>query len=191
MDLFKEPNGPVYIIPKVFEDDRGYFFESFNEKAFKENVADVTFVQDNESMSQKNTIRGLHFQTGEYAQAKLVRVVQGQAVDVVVDIRKNSPNYGKVYYAVLTDFGHEQFFVPRGFAHGFIALADDTIFQYKCDNFYNKESEGGIAWDSIDFDWNGLLDGEPILSEKDKYRVSLADFDSPFEFINENEIDEQ
>ena len=177
------PEGPVVIIPKVFNDERGYFFESFNEKEFKEKVADVDFVQDNESFSASGTIRGLHFQKPPYAQAKLVRVVRGAVYDVVVDIRKGSPTYGKYYAVYLSETNHKQFFVPAGFAHGFVALQHDTIFQYKCDNFYNKESEGCIYYNDpiLEMPWDKWIhESQRIISDKDKQGVSFKDFDSPF-----------
>lgn len=175
--------GPVLIQPKIFKDERGYFFESFNEKQFKELVSDVDFVQDNESKSSYGVLRGLHFQKPPYAQAKLVRVINGSVVDVVVDIRKNSPNYGKWYSAYLSAENHRQFFVPRGFAHGFVSLSNDTVFQYKCDNYYNKESEGavyykdpeiGIPWQ----EWVNLYDIS--LSQKDTQNRLLEEIDNPF-----------
>jgi len=187
------PGGPVVIYPRVFGDDRGYFFESFNEKEFKEKVADVDFVQDNESMSSDGVIRGLHFQKPPFAQAKLVRVVQGAVIDVAVDIRKGSPTYGQYWYEYLSGTNHKQFFVPRGFAHGFIALKPDTIFQYKCDNFYNKESEGSIRYDDPDIaiPWdNWIHDSQRKLSEKDLKAPAFKDFDSPWTYVETNIITE-
>lgn len=176
-----DPNGPVVITPTIFGDDRGYFFESFNDKKFREKVCNTTFVQDNESKSCKGVLRGLHFQKPPYAQAKLVRVVKGAVLDVVVDIRKNSPNYGKHYKVELTADNHLQFFVPRGFAHGFVALEDDTIFQYKCDNLYNKESEGAVAYNDPDIgiEWPNIIE-EFIVSDKDKLNKQLKDIENPF-----------
>lgn len=176
-----DKNGPVIITPKVFGDERGYFFESFNDKEFREKVCDTTFVQDNQSMSSKGVLRGMHFQKPPYAQAKLVRVVKGSVLDVVVDIRKNSPNYGKYYKILLTENNHKQFFVPRGFAHGFVSLEDNTIFQYKCDNLYNKESEGSIAYNDPDIgiDWPEHINYF-IISEKDKLNKRLKDIENPF-----------
>ena len=176
-----DPNGPVVITPNIFGDDRGYFFESFNDKEFREKVCDTTFVQDNESKSCRGVLRGMHFQKPPYAQAKLVRVVKGAVLDVVVDIRKNSPNYGKHYKVELTADNHQQFFVPRGFAHGFVALEDDTIFQYKCDNLYNKESEGSIAYDDPDIgiEWPNIIENF-IISDKDKLNKQLKDIENPF-----------
>lgn len=158
------------IEPRVFEDDRGYFFESFNENSFeKETGISIHFVQDNQSKSDKGVLRGMHYQTGEHAQAKLVRVLQGSVQDVVVDLREGSETFGQHYSIVLSAENKKQFFVPRGFAHGFLVLEDDTIFAYKCDNFYNKDSEGGIIFNdqSIGIDW--LLNKEEfVLSEKDE-----------------------
>lgn len=185
MDVIKlAENGPVIIAPDVFKDERGYFFESFNEQKFHELVnPDVNFVQDNESKSSYGVIRGLHFQKPPYAQAKLVRVVKGAVVDVVVDIRKDSDNFGNYYYAYLSGENHRQFFVPRGFAHGFVALSDEVIFQYKCDNFYNKESEGAIYYDDPDINipWTTWINFNDIkLSDKDKCNRLLEEIDSPF-----------
>lgn len=172
-------DGPVLINPKVFKDGRGYFFETFNEKEFKEKVADVDFVQDNESLSSYGVIRGLHFQKGEHAQAKLVRAVKGAVVDVVVDIRPESPDFGSYYYAYLSEENHRQFFVPRGFAHGFLALRDNTVFQYKCDNFYCKESEGSIFFGdaSLNIPWTAWADPvDFLISEKDNDAPLFSDY---------------
>lgn len=167
--VHKIENGPVEIMPDIHKDDRGYFYESFNDKEFREKVCDTTFVQDNQSLSSRGVLRGMHFQRGEFAQAKLVRVIKGAVVDVVMDIRDGSPNKGKVYAYLLTENNHYQLFVPRGFAHGFLTLSENTIFQYKCDNPYNKESEGSYCYDSIPFDWGAYMDpSEFIVSEKDK-----------------------
>ena len=182
-ELTSPLTSPALIIPKVFTDDRGYFFESFNEKAFKELVADIDFVQDNESKSSYGVLRGLHFQKPPYAQAKLVRVVKGAVVDVIVDIRKNSDFFGRFYYAYLSENNHRQLFVPRGFAHGFVTLSDEAIFQYKCDNFYNKESEGAIYYldPDIDIPWQTWIDLNDIkLSDKDKCNKLLEDIENPF-----------
>ena len=173
--------GPVIIAPKVFKDDRGYFFESFNEKEFKEKIADIDFVQDNESKSSYGVLRGMHFQKPPHAQAKLVRVVKGAVVDAVIDIRKDSPNFGRVYYAYLSEENHRQFFVPRGFAHGFVSLSDNTIFQYKCDNFYNKDSEGSVFWQDpeINIMWTKWINYIDISqSEKDKVGKFLSEQDT-------------
>ena len=138
--------GVKIIVPKVFLDDRGYFFESFNDKEFREKVCNTTFVQDNQSKSCKGTLRGLHWQAPPFAQSKLVRVTKGAVIDVAVDVRVGSPTFGKHVSVKLSDENNFQLFIPRGFAHGFIALTDDVIFQYKCDNFYSPESEGAILW---------------------------------------------
>ena len=155
-------DGPVIIEPRIFRDDRGYFFESFS----REKVADVHFVQDNESKSCYGVIRGLHFQKPPFAQAKLVRVIKGSVLDVAVDIRRGSPTFGRHVAVELTEDNHRQFFIPRGFAHGFSVLSDEVVFQYKCDNFYAPQSEGAIAWDDPDLaiDWRIPAD-RAILSE--------------------------
>jgi dTDP-4-dehydrorhamnose 3,5-epimerase len=165
-----------YIIePKIILDERGYFMESFNEKTFQNGVGQaVHFVQDNQSFSSKGVLRGLHYQTGEHAQAKLVRVLQGEVLDVAVDIRPNSPTYGQYEIVLLTEGNKRQFFVPRGFAHGFLVLSETATFFYKCDNFYNKESEGGIIYndEKINIDWQFPLENL-IISEKDKVQPTL------------------
>ena len=161
--------GPLIVEPRVFGDHRGYFFESFSQRDFEEHVGPVAFVQDNESFSAKRgVLRGLHFQKGEAAQAKLLRVVRGSVLDVAVDIRPGSPTFGKYVSIVLSGENKRQFFIPRGFAHGFLVLEDDTIFQYKCDNFYAPEAEGSYRWNDPFFavDW-GISPEEVILSEKD------------------------
>ena len=158
------------IEPQIFGDDRGYFFESFNQKLFAEKTGlDIHFVQDNQSKSDRGVLRGLHFQTGEYAQAKLVRVIKGKALDVVVDVRPESVTFGKTFSVILSEENNKQLFVPRGFAHGFSVLEDNTIFSYKCDNYYNKASEGGIMYNDKELDINWMLKREEvILSEKDQ-----------------------
>ena len=171
--------GPVLICPKIFKDNRGYFFETFNNKEFTEKVGEANFVQDNESLSSYGTIRGLHFQKGEHAQAKLVRVIHGSVIDVAVDIRPESENFGQYYYVYLSGENHRQFFIPKGFAHGFIALEDNTLFQYKCDNYYNKESEGSIffADSEIDIPWAGWVDAADFkISEKDSNAPLFSDY---------------
>lgn len=175
--------GVVIIEPKVFGDSRGYFFESFSEKMFVEKVAQTRFVQDNESRSCYGVVRGLHFQKPPHAQAKLVRVVKGRVLDVAVDVRKGSPTYGKHVAVELTEDNHRQFFIPRGFAHGFAVLSDDAVFQYKCDNYYAPQSEGAIAWDDPDLgiDWRIPMD-KALLSEKDSRHPRLKDAEIPFEF---------
>ena len=176
--------GLVIIEPKVFGDARGYFFESFSQREFQEKVANIQFVQDNESMSKFGVMRGLHFQRPPYAQSKLVRCVKGKVLDVAVDIRKGSPTYGKHVTALLTEDNHRQFFIPKGFAHGFAVLSESAIFQYKCDNYYAPQSEGAVAWNDPDLgiDWGVPLE-KAILSEKDMKHPRLKDIDSPFELI--------
>jgi len=157
------------IEPRVFEDERGYFFESFNENQFHKLTGTKTkFLQDNESYSTKGVLRGLHYQTGEHAQAKLVRVIKGKVLDVAVDIRKNSPTFGQYLSVELTEDNKKQLFVSRGFAHGFVVLSDTAIFSYKCDNYYNAASEGGIIYNdkTLNIDWQ-LPKEELIISEKD------------------------
>ena len=175
--------GVVIIEPKVFGDSRGYFFESFSEKMFVAKVAQTRFVQDNESRSCYGVVRGLHFQKPPHAQAKLVRVVKGRVLDVAVDVRKGSPTYGKHVAVELTEDNHRQFFIPRGFAHGFAVLSEDAVFQYKCDNYYAPQSEGAIAWDDPDLgiDWRIPMD-KALLSEKDSRHPRLKDAEIPFEF---------
>lgn len=175
--------GVVIIEPRLFKDDRGYFFESFSERDFNAQVREVKFVQDNESMSSYGVMRGLHFQRPPFTQSKLVRCVKGAVLDVAVDIRKGSPTYGQHVAVELTEENHRQFFVPRGFAHGFAVLSETAIFQYKCDNFYHPEADGGISIldDSLGIDWHIPTD-HAILSEKDTKHPLLKDFDSPFDF---------
>lgn len=161
--------GCFIIEPKVFEDKRGYFFESFNQNKFNELLGyQINFVQDNESFSSKGVLRGLHYQTGEFEQAKLVRVISGKVLDVVVDLRKDSATFGQHISVELSSENKKQLFVPRGFAHGFVVLSDTVIFTYKCDNFYNKESEAGIIYNDLNLGIDWLLNSEEILiSEKD------------------------
>lgn len=198
--------GVVIIEPKVFKDARGYFFESFSQREFEEKVRPVNFVQDNESMSSYGVMRGLHFQAPPFTQSKLVRCVKGAVLDVAVDIRKGSPTYGQHVACLLTGRDEEgvriaeeyatqnselithnpvglQFFVPRGFAHGFAVLSETAVFQYKCDNFYAPQADGGISIkdDSLRIDWKIPVD-KAILSEKDTKHACLKDFDSPFDF---------
>lgn len=161
--------GCFIIEPQVFPDKRGYFFESYNQSAFKQVLgADIDFVQDNESYSSKGVLRGLHYQKDEFAQAKLVRVIKGQVLDVAVDLRKNSETFGKHVSVLLSGKNKKQFFVPRGFAHGFVVLSETALFSYKCDNFYNKQAEGGILFSdpALGINWS-LPDNELIISEKD------------------------
>ena len=173
--------GVVIIEPRIFKDARGYFFESYSKKEFDEKVAPVDFVQDNESCSTRGVMRGLHFQRPPYTQAKLVRCVKGAVLDVAVDIRKGSPTYGRHVAVELTEDNHRQFFIPKGFAHGFAVLSDVAVFQYKCDEFYHPEADGGISIldDTLGIDWQ-IDPTEAILSDKDKNHPFLADFDSPF-----------
>ena len=183
MDVIKTNiEGVVIIEPRIFKDARGYFFESFSQREFEEKVKPVTFVQDNESMSSYGVMRGLHFQRPPFTQSKLVRVIRGAVLDVAVDIRKNSPTYGKHVAVELTEDNHRQFFVPRGFAHGFAVLSDEAIFQYKCDNFYAPQADGGISIldGDLGIDWHIPMD-KAILSEKDTKHPLLKDFDSPFD----------
>ena len=175
--------GLIIIEPKIFKDSRGYFFESFSQREFEEKVRKVNFVQDNESMSSYGVMRGLHFQRPPFSQSKLVRCVKGRVLDVAVDIRKGSPTYGQHVAVELSEENHRQFFVPRGFAHGFVVLSETAVFQYKCDNFYAPEADGGINIkdETLGIDW-GISFEEAILSEKDTKHVSLKDFDSPFDY---------
>ncbi len=174
--------GVVIIEPKVFRDARGYFFESFSKREFDELVRPIDFVQDNESCSTRGVMRGLHFQRPPYTQSKLVRCVKGRVLDVAVDIRKGSPTYGRHVAVVLSEENHRQFFVPRGFAHGFAVLSDIAVFQYKCDNFYAPQADGGISIldRSLGIDWR-IDPAEALLSEKDTRHPLLKDFDSPFD----------
>ena len=178
--------GAIIIQPKVFSDDRGYFFESFSQKEFEEKVCKTVFVQDNESKSKYGVLRGLHFQKMPYAQSKLVRVVKGKVLDVAVDIRKGSPTFGKHVAVELSDDNKLQFFVPRGFAHGFVVLSEEAIFQYKCDNYYTPESEGGIMWNdpALNIDWQIPLE-DVILSGKDKINPVLSASDYLFDFTED------
>ncbi len=179
--------GLLIIEPKVFKDERGYFFESFSQREFDEKVVPligypVTFVQDNESMSTYGVMRGLHFQRPPFTQSKLVRCVKGAVLDVAVDIRKGSPTYGQHVAVELTEDNHCQFFISKGFAHGFAVLSETAVFQYKCDEFYHPESDGGISIidNSLGIDWKIPTD-KALLSEKDTKHPLLKDFDSPFD----------
>lgn len=171
--------GLIEIEPRVFEDSRGYFFESYNAKRFAENGIPENFVQDNQSLSQKGVLRGLHFQAPPFAQGKLVRVIKGAVLDVAVDIRKGSPTFGKYHMVELTEENKKMFWVPPGFAHGFLTLRDQTIFSYKCSNVYNVESEGSVLWNDkdIDIQWPK---GDFQLSEKDVKAPTLSELESPF-----------
>ena len=189
MEIIKTPlEGALIIEPRVFKDARGYFFESFSQRDFDAIVAPilghkVTFVQDNESMSSYGVMRGLHFQRPPFTQSKLVRCVKGAVLDVVVDIRKGSPTYGQHVAVELTEDNKRQFFISKGFAHGFAVLSETAVFQYKCDEFYHPEADGGISIldTSLDIDWRIPVE-KAILSEKDLKHPLLKDFDSPFQF---------
>jgi dTDP-4-dehydrorhamnose 3,5-epimerase len=171
--------GLLVLKPRVFEDSRGYFFECFNQKALEEAGLKETFVQDNQSLSQKGVLRGLHMQKPPHAQGKLVRVIKGAVLDVVVDIRKKSPTYGKYFAIELNEQNKTMFWVPAGFAHGFLTLQDNTIFHYKCTNYYNKESEDCVLWNDKDININWNIEN-PLLSEKDIVGTPLKEFVSPF-----------
>ena len=182
MEIIKTSiEGLIIIEPRVFADSRGYFFESFSQRDFERLVAPVHFVQDNESMSQRGVIRGLHFQRPPFSQTKLVRCVRGAVLDVAVDLRQGSPTFGQHEAIELTEDNHRQLFIPKGFAHGFAVLSDVAVFQYKCDEFYHPEADGGIQLDdpSLGIDWRLPLD-KAIRSEKDKLLPLLKDFESPF-----------
>lgn len=171
-------DGLLVITPTVFTDNRGYFLESYNKKKL-EDILDVDFVQDNESQSQKGVLRGLHFQKPPYAQGKLVRVIKGSVLDVAVDLRTNSKTYGKHFSITLSEENKKQFYVPEGFAHGFLVLEDNTIFSYKCTNYYNKASEASLLWNDTTLNINWQIEN-PIISEKDKIGQEFANFISPF-----------
>ncbi len=175
--------GVVIIEPRIFNDERGYFFESFSQRDFNQEVREIHFVQDNESKSSYGVLRGLHFQKTPYAQSKLVRVIKGSVLDVAVDIRKGSPTFGQHVAVELTGDNHRQFFIPRGFAHGFSVLTDEVVFQYKCDNFYAPQAEGALAWNDPDLhiDWR-LPEADVILSEKDCHHPRLKDADWLFDY---------
>ena len=176
-------DGLLILEPRIFEDSRGYFFESFSQREFDEKVGKITFVQDNESKSSYGVMRGLHFQRPPFTQTKLVRCVKGAVLDVAVDIRKGSPTYGQHVAVELTEENHRQFFISKGFAHGFAVLSETAVFQYKCDEFYHPEADGGISIldGSLGIDWIIPME-KAILSEKDTKHVQLKDFDSPFVF---------
>lgn len=169
----------LIIKPAVFKDDRGYFFESYNQDKFSAQGLDLHFVQDNESKSQKGVLRGLHFQNPPYAQGKLVRVMKGAVIDVAVDIRKGSPWYGKWVSIELNEDNKFMYWIPEGFAHGFVTLTDNTVFFYKCTNVYNKASEGSVRWNDPDLNVQWGVNN-PILSEKDKVSPLFKDFESKF-----------
>ncbi len=177
--LKTEIEGLLILEPLVFSDNRGCFFESYSKNKFSESGIDTVFVQDNQSTSKKGVLRGLHFQNPPYAQAKLVSVIKGAVLDVVVDIRKKSPTYGQHVAVELSDVNRRMLYVPEGFAHGFLSLEDDTVFAYKCSNFYQKESENSLLWNDsvLNIDW-GIE--HPILSDKDMMTQSFNGFNSPF-----------
>ena len=176
--------GVVIIEPKVFKDARGYFFESFSQREFEQKVCPINFVQDNESMSSYGVMRGLHFQRPPFTQSKLLRCVKGAVLDVAVDIRKGSPTFGQHVAVELTEDNHRQFFVPKGFAHGFAVLSETAVFQYKCDEFYHPEADGGISIldESLSIDWR-IPKEKVLLSEKDTRHPCLKDFDTPFTYL--------
>ena len=179
--IYTPIEGLVILEPRIFHDTRGYFYESYNQQKMSELGIDTIFVQDNQSYSQKGVIRGLHFQRPPFAQAKLVRVIKGKVLDVAVDIRKGSPTYGQHYSVLLTGDNHRQYFIPEGFAHGFVALEDNSIFTYKCSQFYHKEAEMSIRYNDpiLNIDWG--LDEAPIMTEKDLCGVLFDQFNTPFE----------
>lgn len=175
--------GAYIIEPRIFSDSRGYFFESYSQKEFDEKIGPIRFVQDNESYSSYGVLRGLHFQKPPFVQSKLVRVISGRVLDVAVDIRKGSPTYGQHVAVELSGENHRQFFIPRGFAHGFVVLSETALFQYKCDNFYAPQSEGAIAWDDpeLAIDWRIPAD-RILLSEKDRSHPLLKDMEPVFDY---------
>lgn len=184
MEVIKtDIEGVVIIEPRIFKDERGYFYESFSQREFEEKVCRTTFVQDNQSKSAYGVVRGLHFQKSTCSQSKLVRCIKGAVLDVAVDIRKGSPTFGKHVAVELSEENHRQLFIPRGFAHGFAVLTPEAVFQYKCDNYYNKESEGAIAWNDpqLAIDWRIPAD-KVLLSEKDRNSRSIADADYLFDY---------
>jgi dTDP-4-dehydrorhamnose 3,5-epimerase len=181
--IFKQTDIPEVVVvePKVFGDQRGYFFESFNQKEFEENIGRINFVQDNESKSVFGALRGLHFQQPPFAQAKLVRCIQGKILDITVDIRKNSPTYGECFSVELSEENKKQLFIPRGFAHGFVTLSKEAIFAYKVDNWYAPEYDSGIIWNdpTLNIDWKINLE-EVILSPKDQQLSTFKELETPF-----------
>ena len=178
-----EIEGVVILKPRVFEDARGYFFESYSKRDFDKQVREINFVQDNESKSQYGVVRGLHYQKWPFTQSKLVRVLHGRVLDIAVDIRQGSPSYGKYVSVELSGDNRLQLFIPRGFAHGFAVLSKDAVFQYKCDEFYHPESEGGIAWDDpqLNIDWK-LPAKDIILSKKDTVNPKFEEIEPHFHF---------
>ncbi|MDE6352632.1 MAG: dTDP-4-dehydrorhamnose 3,5-epimerase [Muribaculaceae bacterium] len=184
MEVIKtDIEGVVIIEPRIFKDSRGYFFESYSKREFDEKVRSIDFVQDNESMSTRGVMRGLHFQRPPFAQSKLVRCIKGSVLDVAVDIRKGSPTYGQHVSVELSEENQRQLFVPRGFAHGFAVMSDNAVFQYKCDNSYHPEVEGGIsiADESLGINWQ-IDPTQAIMSDKDLKHPLLKDLDSPFDY---------
>jgi dTDP-4-dehydrorhamnose 3,5-epimerase len=181
LEIIETPIKDLFVIqPKVFDDGRGYFFESYSQKQFLEKTgADVGFVQDNQSLSQKGVLRGLHFQNPPFAQGKLVRVIKGAVLDIAVDIRKTSSTYGQSFALELNEKDKTMLWIPAGFAHGFLTLEDETVFFYKCTNYYNKASEGGILWNDPELKIEWGIDN-PLLSEKDKNLVLFKDLKSEF-----------
>lgn len=175
--------GVVILKPRVFEDERGYFFESYSKREFDKQVREINFVQDNESRSQYGVVRGLHYQKWPFTQSKLVRVLRGRVLDIAVDIRQGSPTYGKHVSVELSGENRLQLFIPRGFAHGFAVLSQDAVFQYKCDEFYHPESEGGIAWDDplLNIDWK-LPEKDIILSKKDTVNPKFEEIEPHFHY---------
>ena len=171
--------GLIIIEPQIFKDSRGCFFESWNAKKFKQLGINEVFVQDNQSVSSKGVLRGLHFQNPPYAQAKLVRVIEGSVLDVAVDLRKNSPTYGKHVSVILSEQNNKSFFIPKGFAHGFLSLEDNTVFNYKCSDYYNKESEGSLLWNDEDLKIDWQIDN-PLVSEKDLQADLFKNFKTKF-----------
>ena len=175
--------GVIIIEPKVFGDNRGYFFESWSQKDFDEQIRPIKFVQDNESKSRYGVLRGLHFQKGKYSQSKLVRVVQGRVLDVAVDVRRGSPTFGKHVAVELSAENRRQFFIPRGFAHGFVVLSDEAVFQYKCDNLYAPQEEGAIVWNDPEIGINWRIPADKvILSEKDKAHPLMNESEEFFDY---------
>lgn len=173
----------IVIKPRVFEDARGYFFESYNRKNFVEAGINDDFIQDNQSLSEAGVLRGMHFQVPPFAQSKLVRVIRGSVLDVVIDIRKGSPTYGKHFSIELSEQNKTMLYIPIGFAHGFLTLQDQTLFSYKCGDLYNKSAEQGIMWNDPDININWNINN-PVLSDKDKTSIQLKDFESPFTFTS-------
>lgn len=184
MEVFKTAiEGVIILEPRLFEDDRGYFYESFSQREFDDKVCKTTFIQDNQSKSSYGVLRGLHYQKSPFSQSKLVRCIKGAVLDVAVDIRKGSPTFGQYVAVELTENNHLQFFIPRGFAHGFVVLSEEAIFQYKCDNYYTPQNEGAIIWNDPDININWMIPSDKIvLSEKDKKHSTLENADYLFDY---------